>query len=181
MGGSGGVGVDVTGGSLTNDGTIAGGTDGAGGAGSDGGASGRIGSGGIGVLLPDGGALTNAGLIRGGAGVTGIADAVYFVVEASRLILDPGASFSGAVVADAVFRNVVELASGASAGTISGFGSQYIGFTQVVVDTGARWTLTGTNSIPAGVTLTVAGAGRLTNDGTIARHRRRRRCCCPRR
>ena len=168
MGGSGGIGVDVTGGSLTNYGTITGGSSGFGGSGGSGngeGATGVPGFGGIGVRLESGGTLTDAGLIRGGAGIAGLADAVYFGNGAARLILDPGASFDGSVVANAAFSNVLELASGASAGTLSGLGSQFTGFANVTIDAGASWTLVSAQVGPAD---TITDAGTLTNPGYLS-------------
>jgi hypothetical protein len=170
MGGTGGVGVDVVTGSLTNDGTIAGGGYGGGGIGGGGsnpGASGLSGFGGIGVSFQSGGTLTNAGLIRGGFGRSGIVDAVYFGAGASSLILDPGASFEGAVVADAAFSNVLELASGASAGTISGLGTGFVNFAATTIDANAVWTLTGGNTIASGATLTELSGATLTASGTL--------------
>jgi collagen type I/II/III/V/XI/XXIV/XXVII alpha len=163
----GGTGVDITNSALTNDGTITGGNA-------------PHGSGGIGVLFHGGGALTDAGFIGGGNG--GTADAVEFGTAASRLILDPGASFSGAVVADAAFSNLLELATGdglgTTAGTLSGLGSSFTNFGRVIIDTGASWDLTGTNTLATGTTLTNKGtltlfnaafadAGTVVNDGAI--------------
>lgn len=62
---------------------------------------------------------------------------------ANRLIIDPGAVFIGLVEANATASNTMELASGTSAGTISGIGSQFTGFGTIQLDTGASWTLAG--------------------------------------
>ena len=120
---------------------------------------------GIGVRLESGGTLTNAGLIRGGIGLSGIADAVYFGGGASRLTLDPGASFSGAVVANAAFSNVLELASSANAGTLSGLSSEFTGFANVTIDAGASWTLV---SATLGTAYTITDAGTLTNTSNLS-------------
>ena len=130
-----------------------------------------------GVFLGPGGTVTNAGSIHGGS------NAVEFAPHyTSRLIIDPGAVFSGVVDGgNAVGAPVVsslELASGASAGTLAGLGSQYIDFGQTTIDAGASWTLTGSNSLASGATLTNAGTldlsnatltdnGVLENDGII--------------
>jgi hypothetical protein len=160
--GAGGTGVDATNSFLTNNGTILGGT------------ANYSPSGGDGVLFHGGGTLTDGGLISGGNGTSATADAVEFGSGASRLILQPGASFSGAVVADAAFSNVLELASAASAGIITGLGDSIIGFTHITVDANAAWTLAGSDTVASGATLTVldgaslTDGGALENDGAIA-------------
>ena len=145
----GGTGVDITNGTLINDGTITGTT-------------GQVSSG-IGVVFDDGGTLNDAGFIGGG----GTLAAVEFGTAASRLILDPGASFSGSVVADAAFSNVLELASAASAGTLAGLGSRYVGFARITIDAAASWMLTGANTIATGATLTVLSGATLIDSGTL--------------
>jgi fibronectin-binding autotransporter adhesin len=114
---------------------------------------------GIGVYLRDGGTLTNAG------SVIGSTTAVSFGTAAGRLILDPGASFSGKVVADAVLTNVLELASSTGTGALSSFGSQFTGFAQVTIDSGARWTFAGTDTVGIGVSLT--NSGTLSGSATL--------------
>ena len=73
--------------------------------------------------------------------------------------------------ANGVGTTTLELASGASAGTMTGLGVQYVGFAGVTVDTGAYWTLSGSNTLASGVTLTDNGtltvSGTLLNDGVI--------------
>ncbi|HTW70722.1 MAG TPA: Hint domain-containing protein [Acetobacteraceae bacterium] len=152
------------------------------------------GSTGDGILLADGGSVMNDGSITasgdgislsGAPGtvqnagfISGAEDAVSFAGGyANRLIIDPGAVFAGtvnggdAVAAAAV--STLELASGASTGTLTGLGSQYIGFAQITIDAGAAWQLNGANTIAAGATLAVlsgaslTGTGVLENDGTI--------------
>ena len=104
------------------------------------------------VLSGSGGAtVTNAGAITGTGGT-----AIQFGAGPDRLIVDPGATFGGTVVGGSG-PNTLELASAASAGTLNGIGSSFAGFGAVVVDAGAVWTLTGTNSIGAGGTLTDGG------------------------
>ena len=129
--GTGGNGVYLTGGSLTN----------ASGATIDGGDGKGSSNGGTGVLFQSGGTLTDAGFIAGGNG--GAPDAVDFGSGAARLILDPGASFSGAVVADASYGNLLELASAGSAGMIVGLGSTITGFGTVQFDANAAWLVEG--------------------------------------
>jgi hypothetical protein len=111
--------------------------------------------------------VTNAGTIEGH--YTG-GDAVRFVAGTNRLIVDPGAVFIGQVTAGGT--STLELASAATAGTLSGLGTQYAGFSAVAVDAGASWTLASANTVAAGVTLTNAGtlfdAGTLINAGNVA-------------
>ena len=83
---------------------------------------------------------------------------------ANRVIVGPGASFSGKVgggnTIGATVVSALELASGAGTGTLTGLGSQFIDFGQVTLDAGATWTVGGT--IVAGQTVAFAGAGSLT-------------------
>jgi T5SS/PEP-CTERM-associated repeat protein len=157
--------------------------------------TGRLGSS---VKLGAGAVLTNAatGTISGGTAAPGVyataaatvvnagsiggtPDAVKFAAGATDLlVIDPGASFSGIVdggnTIGATSVSTLELASGASAGTLSGLGSKYIDFAQVTIDSGAGWTLSGANTIAAGVTLTelngasLTDSGALVNDGLIS-------------
>ena|GEM_PF-533581 len=170
--------VDFTSATLVNAGAIAGNATAANGAG---------------VFL-DGGKLTNqsGGSISGAYGVhasgavatienagsiQGSTFAVHFAASyANRLIDDPGAAFTGTVTGGnslgATAVSTLELASGASGGTLSGLGSKYIGFAQVTVDSGASWTLAGSNTVAVHQTLTDSGTvtviGTLTNNVSIA-------------
>ena len=79
--------------------------------------------------------VVNAGTI---AGTT---YAVQFAAGyANRLIVDPGAVFTGQVsggnTIGAAQVSTLELASAGSAGTLSGLGTQYVDFAQVTVDAG---------------------------------------------
>ena len=132
-----------------------------------------------GISVGSGGTVVNYGLIAGteqsGYSVNLAAGA------ASRLIVHPGATFVGQVNGGNTFgasaRSTLELASGASTGTLSGLGSQFTDFSTVLVDPSARWALTGQNSLTAGAllldnaaALDVAGVfsvdGQLENDAS---------------
>ena len=134
----------------------------------------------FGVSVSGAGTVVNAGTIAGAT------DAVALTGTGGRLVVDPGAVFTGTVLGGD--QGTLELA-GTAAGTLAGLGSKYVGFKQVSVDAGANWTLAGTNTQPVGVslldsgTLTVAGsfsgtygkygylgvvgAGSVTNQGSI--------------
>ncbi|MGI3778469.1 MAG: beta strand repeat-containing protein [Janthinobacterium lividum] len=171
-GGGLGVAVSVTsGGTITNSATILG----AGfGVFSDGGGAASItnsgiiqatGAAGIAIDLSGGGSITNLGTIVGGS-------AGQAIVGVSRLALTPGQVISGAV--QGAPGSTLELAGGN--GTLSGLGSQYVGFANIQLDQGQSWTLAGLASLGDGATLalgagsTLVAAGALTDaaGGTIA-------------
>ncbi len=114
--------------------------------------------------------VTNAGTIGGARNAVRLAAGV-----ANRVIDLPGAVFAGTVDggngigANAV--STLELGSGATTGTLGGFGTQFVHFGQVVVDAGASWTLQTSDSIASGITWTNAGTlnvpGTATNAGLI--------------
>jgi autotransporter passenger strand-loop-strand repeat protein len=146
-----GVALDGGAGSLTN---LAGGT---------------ISGNNIGVVIEGGGSVTNlaGGTISGGEGVyTGFGAGTLFNAGtisapggtavflygtgANRLIVDAGAVFDGYVRANGG-TNTIELMSSAAAGTLAGLGSEYVGFQTVTIDSGAAWTISGTQAGFAGV------------------------------
>jgi fibronectin-binding autotransporter adhesin len=91
--------------------------------------------------------VSNAGTIEG-------------VVSAVSVLAFPGATF-----ASSVYSPMLELASGASAGTLIGLGSRYV-FTNATIDSGANWNLGGdANTLASGTTL--IDAGTLTIAGTL--------------
>ena len=120
-------------------------------------AGGSITGGTYGVQLLGGAAtVVNAGLIAGGT------DAVELNSgTTNRLVVAPGAVFDGEVnggnAPGAGAVSTLELASGASVGTISGFGVQYQGFGAIAIDNGARWSVGGT--IAPGTTIAFASGG----------------------
>jgi len=79
--------------------------------------------------------LVNAGMISGGA-------VNFHAGFTNRLVVDPGAGFTGTVnggnAIGATAVSTLELAPGASTGTLTGLGTQFINFAQVTVDVGAK-------------------------------------------
>jgi hypothetical protein len=167
-GGNGGVGVFGSDCTLLNSGKISGGAGGTG-------YYYHGGNGGAGVYL-NGGTLVTSGSISGGApgfgqegsGTRG--DAVRLGHVVAALVVDPGAFFEGNVVGDGSNDTLV-LAAGANAGTISGLGSQFTGFTTIHEATGAAWTVECATSVGAATALDAAGsltfAGNVTGSGSV--------------
>jgi Hint domain len=80
---------------------------------------------------------------------------------ANRVEVAPGASFSGLVAGGSTVASAVsgtlELLAGSGAGSIAGFGTQFVQFGEVLVDANATWSLDGT--VAAGQTIAFGGAG----------------------
>jgi hypothetical protein len=120
--------------------------------------AGTINGGADGIALYSGGNVTNTGSIHGGfIGVYIYGAATLFnsgtitgsnahgAVEFrghgdDRLILGASASFYGYVGGSSGF-NTVELTSGSTAGTIANFNAEYKNFHNIVLDSGATWTI----------------------------------------
>ena len=83
---------------------------------------------------------------------------------ADRVILDPGAVFTGAV-AGGTGTNTLELASAASTGTLSGFGTEFTNFSSIVLDSFAHWELDGASPATTQF-VTLAGSGDVLALGT---------------
>jgi hypothetical protein len=90
--------------------------------------------------------VENAGTISGGF-------AVRMFAQVNRLIVDAGAVFDGTVYAAPTAANTIELTSGASSGTLSGVGTEYLHFQTVTIDSGATWTVAGTKAGFNGTTI----------------------------
>ena len=130
------------------------------------------GANGFGINLRDGGSVTNQsggsisnvdGVVGGNAAVTvvnagtiaGSSYAVKFAAgSANRLIADPGAVFTGNVEGGG---GVLELASAASAGTLSGLGTGITNFSALQFDAGAAWTVSGNDSASGLGTIGITG------------------------
>jgi hypothetical protein len=135
--------------------------------------SGGVVSGFDGILTAGGATVVNAGSISG-------TTAVSFGAGATNLLVtEPGAVFTGLVdggnTIGASLVSTLELASGASAGTLGGLGSQFVHFAQITIDANANWAVSGANTLVAGAKLTNSGTltdtGTLVNSGTLAGNR----------
>lgn len=129
-------------------------------------ATGLILSSGFGVSMAGAaGTVVNAGTISGGAYALHLATGF-----ANRLVVDPGAVFIGRAGGGnplaATVASTLELAAGATPGTLTGVGSRYVDFADILVDGGAAWVLGAANTIAPGYLVTVSGT--LTNQGTIS-------------
>jgi hypothetical protein len=161
--GNGGTGVTLDAGTVTNTGLITGGV---------GGDTyyGIPGNGGAGVALL-GGTLVTSGTIVGGVGLKA-QQAVSFGTSKATLVIDPGAVFVGTVAANAKDTLVLGGTAGNTAGTLTGgLGTQFTGFANVMVQSGASWTLDSANVLGATSTVTDSGtlsvAGTLTDSGLV--------------
>jgi hypothetical protein len=94
-----------------------------------------------GIYLYEYGTVTNAGTIASSQGASGTAIDFHGRGEA-KFIDDPGGVLIGGVTAgDGA--DVLELGSGASAGTLSGIGESVIGFGAIAFDAKSTWSLRG--------------------------------------
>ena len=158
-----GSGVTISGSQLTNEST------------------GTILSSGVAVMATGGVTITDAGSISGGVG----SFAIYLGGTGNNLLkFVPGAAVSGYVVNNGT-NDSIELTSGASSGTLTGFGDTIYGFSTISVDAGANWTIGGSFSsgiriganstvdFTAGSTVTATGnavfggPGSVINNGAI--------------
>ena len=136
-------GVEITNaaGMVTNSGIIAG-----------------TGSSSVGVSLSNGGTVIDSGTISGAGGT-----AVYFGgTGTSRLVIAPDAVLSGKATFNTGANATLEL-TGTNSGSLSGLGSNFVGFDALKIDSGAHWTLTGSNTLTAGQSVSNAGSLTLLN------------------
>ena len=164
----GGMGVQVSGGSaaITNSGSIIGGVAGIYTSGS---ASATVTNFGLilgefGVIAntSNGVTLVNHGKIIGYAGA-GFAAAFAGGAGNDRVVTYPGAVFQGNVNGEGG-NNTLELAAGATTGTISGLGASFANFGVVSVDNGASWTF---QSMQAATDAINLGAAQVEFSGTV--------------
>jgi hypothetical protein len=93
--------------------------------------------------------------------------AVSFGAGHGTLVIDPGAVFLGAVIANAADTLELSSTTGGAAGTLTGgLDTQFAGFGHVTVDSGASWTLAEANVLGSATRL--ADAGTLLVAGTLA-------------
>jgi antigen 43 len=90
--------------------------------------------------------IENSGLIKSANSANG--DAITVTSAAStftdlKLIVDAGARFGGKVYADAGATNIVDLTSGASAGTLAATSNEFVNFESLTIASGATWTIDG--------------------------------------
>jgi hypothetical protein len=120
-----------------------------------------------GIDLPSGGTVVNSGSIGGNESVN-----IDRYTDGGLVVVDPGAVFSGAVIAGGGNSDFLQFASGSRAGTLSGLGGHYSGFIATTIDAGAQWTATGSNSISKYYDLIDDGhltiAGSLGGLGTVS-------------
>jgi hypothetical protein len=111
---------------------------------------------GVGVVFSDQGGIQDNTLINSGRIVGNSGTAAQFGDGNDLLKLLPGATFGG-LVDGGGGSNTLELAKGPSLGTIAEIGTSFTGFGTVMVDSGANWKATGSNT-----------AGTVMNNGTLA-------------
>ena len=109
-----------------------------------------------GVKLFAAGTVTNAGTIIGKSDASN--SAVIFSASGGRLIVDPGAVFKYGVNGGNSSLSVLELASGATKGTIA-LGANYVSFSPTVtLDSGASWLISAISAIAPNHTFSSLGA-----------------------
>lgn len=124
-------------------------------------ATGTISGGAFGIVSYYNNTIVNRGAIIG----TSYAVFESSAVNSNTIEMAPGATFSGIVAGGKLVAGSqagsLELLTGASVGTITGFGQRYLDFASVTLDAGAMWSLAGT--VAAGQQLNFAGGtGQLT-------------------
>ena len=105
------------------------------------------------MVLYAGSTLTNSGTIHAGSGAS---FAVQFATGGgNELVVDPGAVFYGQVAGGT---GEMDLASGSSAGTLTGFdGSTITNFGSLLFDPNALWTISGTSGASGLGTIDIGG------------------------
>jgi hypothetical protein len=121
-------------------------------------------------VLVEGGTLIVGGTVSGGfnGNGSGPVDAVYFRGTANgTLILDPGAVFNGVVNGNG--HGLLELAVDTIPTTLTGLGTEFIGFNQISIAAGGIWTLPGTFVAGTGDAAVIAASNvTLTTLGSVS-------------
>jgi hypothetical protein len=99
------------------------------------------------------GTFTNFGVVIGSNSSNG-AVLFNYTSTSNRLIAEPGAVFTGNIHGGT---GVMELASAAGAGTVSGFGTGITNFNTLQFDAGAKWTVTGNTASSGFSTIAITG------------------------
>jgi hypothetical protein len=136
-----------------------------------------------GVYLPGGGSVTNArggtiagtafGVkIGGGSGTVTNAGTIVGGIDldgtgSNLLVLDPGGVVASATASSSA-SNMLELASGASVGTVTGLGLQFLNFGSLQFDTGGDWFVAGNTAGLAGQISGFAHGDTIELDGITA-------------
>ncbi len=148
--------------------------------------------GGFGIVAYYNATIVNRGTIGGGVYAVDFTtnNTTQTAGTGGLIEVAPGATFQGIVLGASNGNTLagkalnayaslgrLELLSGASTGTISGFGTRYRNFGNVVVDPGAQWNLAGTVGAETTLTFSTGGSSGLTlanpgaMQGTIANFR----------
>jgi hypothetical protein len=90
----------------------------------------------------------------------------YAASTADQVVDEVGSTFVGLVEGGGA-ASVLELATASGNGTITGIGTQFVGFGTIAVDAGATWNMTGADTIAATTVGTHTTNGTLNNAGTI--------------
>ena len=126
------------------------------------------------VDVTSGGTVTAAAVSVSGtlinAGTVSAPIVAFGSSSADRLILYPGATFSGTVTGGGA-STTLELAKGTKAGTLNALGTEFLNFGTVVVDPGANWTVYTTETALAGTRIIGSGGPsvlKVTTPGTFS-------------
>ncbi len=106
--------------------------------------------------------LLTAGTITGSGG-----NAVSFASGNDTVVVQPGAVFSGSVVASASGANTLVLGLDAAVQSFSGLGSQFQNFASIAAPAGALWDMVGANAATGALAVTLGNGSSLTVSGSL--------------